>query len=197
MMIGDLCGLHTGFTARGALTSASEGGVPVIQLRDVGFDGEVFRDALLLYDLQGVSERYCVKGGEVLFRSRGDVNAAAVVSGDLQCSAIVIAPLIIMRPDPSKLLPAYLAWAINQPDAQRRLGGEAQGTNLRMIPKAALERLEICVPDLESQLTIVRVDTLARREADLLRDLAERRLQFHNLILSDHARLTSQQEYAQ
>ena len=197
MIVGELCSLHTGLTARGRLAATSKGGVPAIQLSDVGFGGVVSGRALLSYEIQEAPDRYYVTGGEVLFRSRGVLNAAAVVSGDLNGPAIAIAPLIIMRPNPALIVPAYLAWAINQPEAQRRLGGEAQGTNLRMIPKAALERLEICVPDIETQNLIVSIDALARREAELMHDLADRRLQFHNLILGDHALAASAQEHLQ
>jgi hypothetical protein len=119
------------------------------------------------------------------------------VGAELSEPAAVIVPLIIMRPDQERVLPAYLAWAINQPDAQRKLGSEAQGTSLRMIPKGVLERLDIPLPDLETQHRIATMDALARREGGLLRELADRREQFNSLILSERARLAQQQGYPQ
>jgi len=197
MQLGELCDIHSGYTARGRLEPIPEGGVPAIQLRDVSPHGDFSDSSLLRYDLADFSDRYLVRGGEVIFRSRGEPNTAAVVSAALSEPAAVIVPLIIMRPDQERVLPAYLAWAINQPDAQRKLGSEAQGTSLRMIPKAVLERLEIPLPDLETQHQIATVDALARREGGLLRELADRRAQFHSLILSERARLAPQQGYPQ
>lgn len=41
----------------------------------------------------------------------------------------------------------YLTWAVNQPDAQRRIHREAQGASLRMVPKTVLEQLDVPLPD--------------------------------------------------
>jgi len=137
MRLAELCDIRSGYTARGKLEPVPDGGVPALQLRDVGVGGEAPRPGPQRYDLGKLSERYFVCGGEVLFRSRGESNTAAAV-GALPQPAAVIVPLVIMRPDKEQVLPEYLAWAINQPDAQRRLGAEAQGTSLRMIPMGVL-----------------------------------------------------------
>ncbi len=193
MQLRELCDIHSGYTARGRLEPIAEGGMLAIQLRDVGLHSGVSGSSLQRYDLADLSDRYLVRGGEVIFRSRGEPNTAAVVGAELSEPAAVIVPLIIMRPDRTRVLPEYLAWAINQPEAQRKMGSEAQGTSLRMIPKAVLERLEIPLPDPETQHQIAAFDTLSRREGDLLRQLADRREQFHSLILSEQAKLAAQQ----
>ena len=196
MRLAELCDIHSGYTARGRLEPLPEGGMPAIQLRDVGVSGESLGSNLQRYDLGGLSDRYFVRGGEVIFRSRGEPNIATAVGNELVQPAAVIVPLIIMRPDNQRVLPEYLAWAINQPDAQRRLGAEAQGTSLRMIPMAVLERLEIAVPDLQTQRRIVNLNALAKRESHLLRELAARREELNGLILSTAAKLADQQESA-
>jgi restriction endonuclease S subunit len=109
---------------------------------------------------------------------------------------VVIVPLLIVRPDRERVLPEYLAWAINQPDAQRRLGAEAQGTSLRMIPMAVLENLEIAVPDLPTQKRIVELNALARQERQLLRQLAARREELVSAILGEAAKAADQKEIA-
>lgn len=189
MLLSELCHIHSGYTARSRLSPLSEGGTPAIQLRDVGSEGEGLSRPLQKYDLGDLSDRYFVRGGEVVFRSRGEPNTATVVANDLVEPAAVIVPLMIMRPNKERVLPEYLAWAINHPDAQRRLGAEAQGTSLRMISMAVLERLDIAVPDLQTQRRIVDLDALAKREGRLLRILATRREQLTSLILGEAAKL--------
>lgn len=189
MLLRDLCHIHSGYTARGRLSPLSEGGTPAIQLRDVGSEGEGLSRPLQKYDLGDLSDRYFVRGGEVVFRSRGEPNTATVVANDLVEPAAVIVPLMVMRPNKERILPEYLAWAINHPDAQRRLGAEAQGTSLRMISMAVLERLDIAVPDLQTQRRIVDLDALAKSEGRLLRTLATRREQLTSLILGEAAKL--------
>lgn len=196
MQLAELCDIHSGYTARGRLEPLPEGGVPTLQMRDVGMEGDSPGPVLQRYDLGDLSDRYFVRGGEVVFRSRGEPNTAAALGDALSEPAAVIVPLVIMRPNRERVLPEYLAWAINQPDAQRRLGAEAQGTSLRMIPMSVLERLEIAVPDLPTQRRIVEFNSLARREGRLLRDLAARREQFASIILGEAAKAADQKETA-
>lgn len=192
MNLSEICQIHSGHTARGKLEPMTIGGRPAIQLRDLGKEGGVLEDPLPRYELGDLTARYLVSGGEVLFRSRGEPNTATVVSESLAEPATVIVPLIIMRPDRARVLPEYLAWAINQPDAQRRLGAEAQGTSLRMIPMAALERLDIPLPELATQRRIVDLHALAARETSLLHDLAAHREQLLTHTLGEAARLADQ-----
>lgn len=194
MRLAELSEIHSGYTARGKLEPLGEGGVPALQLRDVGPNGDLLGADLQRYDLGGLAERYFVRGGEVVFRSRGEQNYAAAIRDQLAEPAVVIVPLIIIRPDPDRILPEYLAWAVNQPDAQRTLAGEAQGTGLRMIPMAALENLEIVVPDLPTQNQIVALDSLAKLEGQLLRQLANRREELVAAILIKAAKAFGQKE---
>lgn len=196
MQLAELADIHSGYTARGALDPLPEGGVPALQLRDVATTGEMASTDLKRYDLKKLSDRYFVQGGEVVFRSRGQPNTAAAIPDPLPEPVVVIVPLVIVRPVKGCILPQYLAWAINQPDAQRQLGTEAQGTNLRMIPMAVLENLEIAVPDLPTQKRIVELDALARQEGQLLRELAARREELVSAILGDVAKAADQKENA-
>lgn len=196
MRLAELSDIHSGYTARGKLDPLPEGGVPALQLRDVGTNGEAPGPDFQRYDLGKLSDRYFVRGGEVVFRSRGEPNAAAAIRDPLAEPVVVIVPLVIVRPDRDRVLPEYLAWAINQPDAQRKLGAEAQGTSLRMIPMAVLENLEIAVPDLPTQKRIVELNALAREEGRLLRQLAARREELVGAILDEAAKAADQKEIA-
>lgn len=196
MRLAALADIHSGYTARGRLDPLPEGGVPALQLRDVGTNGEEPGPNFQRYDLGELSDRYFVRGGEVVFRSRGEPNSAVAIPDPLPEPVAVIVPLVIVRPDRLQVLPQYLAWAINQTDAQRKLGAEAQGTSIRMIPMAALEDLEIAVPDLQTQRRIVELDSLARQEGQLLRQLATRRETLVSAILGDAAKAAEQKETA-
>lgn len=196
MKLIDLCQIHSGYTARAKLEPVHEGGVPVLQLRNVASDTGAADPGDQRYDLSDVSDHYLVRGGDVVFRSRGEPNTAAAVADALPEPAVVIVPLVIIRPDRERLVPEYLAWAINQPDAQRRLGAEAQGTSLRMVPMTALENLDIAVPDLSAQKRIIELDALARQEGLLLRQLATRREELVSAILGEAAKAADKKEIA-
>lgn len=186
MRLSQVCGIHSGYTARSRLELAPQGGVPVLQLRDVSAGADVAVPEPLRYDLPA-AERFQVVDGDLIFRSRGEPNTAAVVRSALAEPVVVIAPLMILRPDRRKLLPDFLAWSLNRPETQRTLSSEAQGTSLRMISVATLENLQIAVPDLATQKQIVEIDALGRREARLLQQLAASRAQLLTTLLGEVA----------
>jgi len=81
----------------------------------------------------------------------------------------------ILRPRPDRVLPEYLAWAINQPPAQRQLDDTAHGTHMKLIPKKMFEELEIDLPPVEIQEQIVRMNTLVERERHLTEAIQAKR----------------------
>jgi hypothetical protein len=187
MRLDDACTIHTGYTARGRLEPAAAGGVLAIQLRDISPDGLVDPERLTRVQLDGLADRYFVRAGDVVFRSRGERNTASALDQRLGEPALAVLPLIVLRPKRDVVTPEYLAWAINQPPAQRHFDSAARGTNIRMIPRSSLDDLALDVPDLETQKKIVAVDGLAERERELSLIAAELRRKLMSLILVDRA----------
>tara|TARA_R110000824_G_scaffold118960_2_gene271649 strand:+ start:285650 stop:286255 length:606 start_codon:yes stop_codon:yes gene_type:complete len=187
MHLGDACTIHTGYTARGRLEPTAAGGVLAIQLRDISPDGLIDPERLTRVQLDGLADRYFVRAGDVVFRSRGERNTASALDERLREPALAVLPLMVLRPKRDVVTPEYLAWAINQPPAQRHFDGAARGTNIRMIPRSSLDDLELDVPDLETQKKIVAIDVLAERERELSLIAAESRRKLTSLILVERA----------
>lgn len=188
MRLPDVCVIQIGYTARGKLEPAADG-VLAIQLRDVS------ETAVHIAQLQHVHvedrvDRYLVQAGDVLFRSRGERNTATALDERFVAPAIAVSPLMALRPDRTLIIPEYLAWALNQPQAQRHFDATAQGTGIRMVPKASLDDLQIDVPDLTTQRSIVMIDGLATREAALMHLLADRKRDLTNRLLAERAKRT-------
>jgi len=183
----DVCEVQMGYTARGRL-EPSEHGVPGIQLRDIPPVGDIASDRLSCFKLEGNTERYLVRSGDLVFRSRGDRNTAHVIGSDFRFPAVAILPLIILRPDRGRIEPGFLAWVLNQAPAQKHFHTKAEGTSLRMVPRSSFDTLDIDVPDLDEQRTIVEADALAEKERMLASSLADKRRLMMSLILVDRAR---------
>lgn len=190
MQLASICRIQTGFTARGRLEAVTGPGAPAIQLRDLAGEVEPDLGKLPLYQLTGKLDRYAVGKGDVLFRSRGTRNTAIALTQEAEASPVAVLPLMILRPDPALLDAQYLAWFINQPQAQRYFDSCARGTNLRMIPKRCIEELEVAVPDLETQQQVAEIDSLARREYELTTLLADKKLAFTNFALFSQVQKT-------
>lgn len=187
MRLADVCIIHTGYTARGRLEPMAAGGVLAIQLRDISSEGHIDPERLTRVQLEDLADRYFVRAGDVVFRSRGDRNTASALDERLQEPALAVLPLMVLRPNVEVVTPEYLAWAINQPPAQRHFDAAARGTNIRMIPRSSLDHLELDVPDIETQQKIVAVDALAERERALSQLAAETRRQMISLLLVEQA----------
>jgi len=187
MRLADCCTIHTGYTARGRLEPAVVGGVLAIQLRDISPDGLIDPDCLTRVQLEELADRYFVRAGDVVFRSRGERNTASALDERLREPALAVLPLVVLRPNRDVVTPEYLAWAINQPPAQRHFDSAARGTNIRMIPRSSLDDLELDVPDIATQKIIVAVDALVERERELSQLAAETRRKMMSLILVERA----------
>jgi hypothetical protein len=183
----DICAIQTGYTARGRLESVEQGGVLGLQLRDILPNGRVSTMSLVRTQVEGPFERYLARPGDVVFRSRGERNTAAVIEESIPEPVLALLPLMILRPDPAVLSGAYLAWAINQEPAQRHFEEEAQGTSLRMVSRSALENLEIAVPSFETQQKILRVDALAEQERELAEQLTLKNYELIHRVLVERA----------
>ncbi|ADH89947.1 conserved hypothetical protein [Ancylobacter novellus DSM 506] len=187
MRLADVCAIQTGYTARGRLEPAAAEGVLAIQLRDISPNGLVDPERLARVQLEGLADRYFVRPGDVLFRSRGERNTASALDGRLREPALAVLPLMVLRPNREVITPEYLAWAINQPPVQRHFDLAARGTNIRMIPRSSLDDLELDVPDIKTQEAIVALDALAERERELSQFAAETRRQMMGLVLVERA----------
>lgn len=188
MRLPDVCSIQIGYTARARFEPAADGGVLAIQWRDLSGYGELNPDQMIRVQLNERVDRYLVEAGDVLFRSRGDRNTATALEEHFGEPAIAVSPLMILRPNPAAVMGKYLAWLINQPDAQRHFDLAARGTSIRMVPKASLDDLQIDVPDLETQGRIVAIDALAQREEVLMHQLASKKRQLTNLVLAERAK---------
>lgn len=184
----DICTIQMGYTARKRLEPIAEGGVLALQLRDVSAGQQVRIDLLERVQLDDAASRYLVHDGDVIFRSRGEQTMATVIEGAANEKVVAILPLMILRPDPARALPEYVAWAMNLPASQRHLDANSQGGSIRMVPKSAIDDLPIDLPNLATQRRIVAIAALARQEAALAASLAEKQLARTTQMLAHAAR---------
>jgi len=187
MKIKKLATVQMGYSFRSRLEASERGKVSVIQMKDLLDDNTVSCDGLVKIDLDSVKEHHIAKKGDLIFRSRGQLNTAAILLED-PGRAVVAAPLLRIRvTKPDKVFPEYLNWYISQRDAQIFLTSRAKGTVQKMISKQAIEDLEVALPGLEKQKNIVELDKLSAREQALLHKLADKREQYISTVLMQFA----------
>lgn len=180
--------VQMGYSFRTRLEASKSGDVAVIQMKDLLDDNTVGCDGLVRIDMEAVKEHHLAQKGDLVFRSRGHVTTAAVLLDD-PGKAVVAAPLLRIRiTKPDRILPEYLNWYISQLDAQIFLTSRAKGTVQKMISKQAIEDLDVALPSLEKQRTIVELASLSAREQTLLHTLANKREQYISTVLMQFAK---------
>jgi restriction endonuclease S subunit len=151
----------------------------VVQLKDVDYDSCTIAKKLTSVAGTPISEKYTLNETHVLFIAKGS-NNLAVLPPQTNSRCIASSVFFVLHCDATKVLPAYLAWYINQPAAQQYLDSNKEGTYTQNISKQALLDLEIPIPTLQIQQKIIQASTLLQQEQTLLKEITSKR----NLLIS-------------
>lgn len=162
--------IQIGYQARGRIEPNPDGAFRIIQVKDFDHQNELMLDTVYKIDVERDPEKYLVQAGDVLFVSRGFHNFSVAIGMPLE-KTLASNTFYILRVNAQRILPGYLAWAINQSQCQLKAMTQAQ--NIPLIPKAAFERLEIDLPPLSVQHKVVKLVELLKREKDLNEKRAE------------------------
>ncbi|SFR05262.1 restriction endonuclease subunit S [Desulfoscipio geothermicus] len=178
----EIASIQMGYSFRTRLESIGTGTIAVIQMKDLTVQNRVDCSGLIRINIEKLKDQHLAKPGDIIFRSRGQATTSAILLDD-PGKAVVAAPLIRIRVTEDSVLPEYLNWFINQIPAQTFLASYAAGTAQKMISKQALENLEVFIPSLARQRTIIKLASLAEEEQSLITKIADKRRQYIALAL--------------
>ena len=149
--------------------TGSEGEIVYLQARHFNEQGQLH--SVLHPDVKkgDVNERHILRPGDILFAAKGAKNfATCYESNNVPAVASTSFFVIRLKDDLREtIIPGYLVWYINQPVSQKFLKGNAIGTSMASISKSVLEELEVSIPDLKTQETILNIAQLRNREKQL------------------------------
>ncbi|MCU0879866.1 MAG: restriction endonuclease subunit S [Pirellulaceae bacterium] len=169
----DIAEFRMGYQFRGKVKPDPAGTVRVVQIKDIDPDLRI-RVADLVTVTLDRPEPYLVQVGDVLFLSRGH-RLYAVLVPEVEPNTIATGYFFILRPNPGLVLPAYLAWSLNQPDFQESLRPFHRGSHVPMVSRADVEELRIEAPPLAVQRQILGLNDLCDRERRLCAAILEKR----------------------
>ncbi|MFN9708504.1 MAG: restriction endonuclease subunit S, partial [Burkholderiales bacterium] len=119
--MGSLTTLQGGYPFRGSIEESANGDALAVQMKDVDPDLGVSWSGVMRTTLAGRKQPDWLKAGDVLFVSKGARFYAVCIDeppGAAVCSPHFFLLQVLPR---AELLPAFLAWQINQPPFQRQL----------------------------------------------------------------------------
>ena len=124
---------------------------------------------------------YIIKKGDLLFAGKGTTYLCKVFNLDIK--AVPSTTLFSIRLHNNDILPEYLCWYLNHPNVVAVIKSAQAGSVTPLIHKPTIENLKIIIPDMEMQKRIVGLSDLQKREEQLLKKIAEKRVQITNQIL--------------
>jgi type I restriction enzyme S subunit len=160
-----------------------ERGFPYITVRDLqdsGIDFEnckyINEDSFLELERSGCSP----KPGDVLFSKDGTVGKVALVSSTEPF--VVLSSIAILRPNSSLITPEFLKLSLRSPQVLEQALGMKSGTAIRRVVLRTLKTLEIAVPSLDEQRSLVKfVDAELSKLGSLDNQIEELIAQHENL----------------
>lgn len=174
MHLKQMAQICAGYPFRGRITEHPDTGVWAVQMKDIGPDGRLQPHRCVQTVLTGKRRPDWLQSGDILFAARGSRNYAVLIDQTLEeCGmACVAAPhFYIVRTKHPGVMPAYLAWLLNQAPCQRYFQREAEGSLTKSIRRSVLEHAPIAMPQLEKQQAIVQLDDTLHRERRTIEQL--------------------------
>lgn len=162
--LADIASIRQGHPFRGAITAFPDGPVRVIQLKNLGAAGVHDPDDLLRTRLHPRKAPDWVQEGDVLLAARGTHPLAVLLCNpplDTVCSPHLY---VIRVSDHERVMPAFLAWQLNQETAQEQLRRQSAGSRQQSLRKVAIEELRVQLPPLLLQQRIVAIARAAQLE---------------------------------
>ncbi len=182
IQLSSLCSVRVGFAFREAIRHVEDGEFAVAQAGDLGPDGEINAARLVAISAPpGQSLPPFVQEGDVLLQSRGQSFRAGVAPA---CAKPIIASasLLVITPTPA-VLPAYLALFLNDPATQAELRRRAAGATIANLKAGEVGQIEVLLPTLDDQETIIALGESLRQSSRIEARLAElRRIQLRALL---------------
>jgi hypothetical protein len=164
LRLADIASVRQGHPFRGAIAEVADGPVRVIQLKNVAASGVHDPDDLLRTRLRPRKVPEWVRHEDVLLTARGNQPTAALLCSPLPETVCSPHLYVIRVTATDTLLPAFLAWQLNQSPAQEHLRRQSAGSRQKSLRKAAVEQVPLRLPPVAQQRRIVAIARAAQME---------------------------------
>lgn len=136
-----------------------------------------------------VARALTIEEGDLIVGARGGSTDVCVAT-DPVFGAFVSLDLYLVRPDPTRVKPEYLAAFLELPATQARFAMGKQGSGLARLGKDALEKTEIPLPPMHEQQLIVELARTLEEEDRFLKKIAELKSCFGREVIARAIRAT-------
>ena len=154
----------------------------LLNLRSITLEGYIDLKEADVFDAKETLPReYLSQVGDIVIRLSAPYTAVLI---DEESEGMVVSSnFVIVRTDPQVLLPDYLYWLLNTSEVKHRMFENSSSNMLGAVKPKFFADYEITPLPIPEQQKIAAINSLAKAESKLLRQLANAKEQYYESIL--------------
>lgn len=183
MKLGELGSVRSGLVlARKQSKEKTEHRYSLLNLRSVLPDGRIdMSQAEVFYTVEPLKREYISQKGDVVVRLTAPYTA--VLIDEKTAGMVISSHFLVIRIESNLVLPEYLFWLLNTSKVKRQMFGSATGNVLGAVKTSYLAEFDLKVIPQEQQKKLAELNFLAKRECQLLKELAEQKEKYNACLL--------------
>ena len=163
----DICKIRMGHAFRGRVSSTPGGELAVIQPREIRASGELDTREIEHVDLSLLKPAQLLHSGDVLLVGRGRI-CAAVYRDECAAHCIASGALFVLSVLPKvDVSPDYIALYLNSHEGRLALSRVGARTTAAFLNRGNVKEVEIPIPDMVTQQSLVALSQSKKRFLDL------------------------------
>ncbi len=172
MKLQDLASVRSGLVlSRKQAKEPSEYRYPLINLRCIQQEGTIQLNEADIYEAkEPLKEEYLSQSGDIIVRLTAPYTA--VLIDETTSGMVVSSNFVVIRVEDESLLPEYLFWLLNTQKVKRKIYENTTSNMLGAVKAKFLMDFELTLLPLEDQYKIAQLNLLAKKESQLLKELA-------------------------
>lgn len=181
----DVTNIRSGFLPRKNMEGPKQ--ICLIQLKDIDDNGCLDYENIKTVSIDEKVTVPYLREGDIIFKAKSHKRFAAYIGKSHPDNITATSHFLIVQSTTDEVLPEFIAWYLNQKDAQDFLTIHARGTAIPIITVEALSSLPVAAPSLQKQKEIVKISKLFNHEKELMRYLVNKKEKLLQRVLLDQA----------
>ena len=184
MKIGALADVRSGLVlSRKQSKEPTDYRYPLINLRCIQQEGIIDLNESDIYEAkEPLKEEYLSQRGDIVVRLTAPYTAALI--DDTTSGMVISSNFVVIRIEDKQLLPEYLFWLLNTQKVKRKIYENTTSNMLGAVKAKFLTDFELTVLPVEDQYKIAQLNLLAKKESQLLKELATEKEKLYSCLLN-------------
>ena len=154
----------------------------LLNLRSIQGNGEIDMNQIeSIHMVEVLNPVYLTHAGDLVIRLTPPY--VAVLIDEITEGLIIPSSFAVIRTNDRVVLPEYLFWLLNTQEVQQRIYDNTTNSIYAAVKPSYFSEFEFDLLPIEQQCLIVELNTLARKETRLLRELADQKDRYYSCLI--------------